>query len=109
MKVMRVAGKPVAIPDSLNWPGAETLPDPTVADLAVNFAGATARFVEAGFPIVSRADYEARREACQACPNWDAKGFLGLFGQCKACGCTKLKLGMATERCPKGRWPVQGS
>jgi hypothetical protein len=84
-------------------------PEPTAAELVANFAGATARWVGAGFPVVSEAVYAARTAACEACELWVAEARLGL-GKCLApgCGCTKLKRWWASEKClhPDGpRWP----
>lgn len=50
---------------------------------------------------VSTEEEEERRQTCEACPYLDAERF-----KCNACGCSKLglKLTLATEDCPKGRW-----
>lgn len=84
------------------------LTEPTAAELAVNFASAMARWIEAGVPVVSQAIYDARAAACGSCELWDGAARFGL-GKCQApgCGCTKFKRWLATERCkhPQGsRW-----
>ena len=86
------------------------LAEPTPAEMAVSVTQAAARWIAAGFPVVSDNVYAARATACEACPLWDGAARLGL-GKCNApgCGCTKLKRWLATEQCkhPEGsRWPV---
>jgi hypothetical protein len=45
-----------------------------------------------------------RKSICQACEFWSPEGFRGT-GKCTKCGCsTWVKLRMATERCPIGKW-----
>jgi hypothetical protein len=84
------------------------LEEPSHAELIVNVTQAGARWIAAGFPLVSDDVYAARTAACEACPLWDAAARRGL-GKCNApgCGCTKFKRWLATERCkhPEGsRW-----
>lgn len=81
------------------------LPEPTIAELASNFAMATARWAAAGFVVVNPADYAARSAVCQACEFWDDSARLGL-GKCRhtQCGCTRFKRWLATEKCPMGKW-----
>lgn len=43
-----------------------------------------------------------RLAACEKCEFFDAR-----MGQCNACSClVALKAQLATEKCPKRRWPV---
>lgn len=82
--------------------------EPTPAELAVNFTGAMARWIQAGVPVVTQAVYYAREAACEPCELWDAAARFGL-GKCMApgCGCTKFKRWLATEQCkhPQGsKW-----
>lgn len=80
--------------------------EPTIAELASNFAGAIARWSSDGFPVVTAGQYKDRAAACETCEHWDGSARLGL-GKCKApgCGCTKLKRWLATEKCPLAKWP----
>lgn len=95
--------------------GVEILPapahedGPSLVDLARNFAGATARWVTAGLPVVTQEVYAGRAVICGGCEYWQADARLGL-GECTApgCGCTSLKLWLATERCPEGKWAAEG-
>lgn len=42
-----------------------------------------------------------RMSACYQCPDFDSEG-----EQCKICSCfVRLKAELATETCPKRRWP----
>jgi hypothetical protein len=42
-----------------------------------------------------------RMSACYMCPDFDSEG-----EQCKICSCfVRLKAELATEKCPKHRWP----
>ena len=81
--------------------------EPTMAEMAVNFAGAVAEWSLRGFPVVTEEEYAARAAICDSCDFWDPQARLGL-GKCKApgCGCTKLKRWLRTEKCVKGKWPV---
>jgi hypothetical protein len=81
--------------------------NPSTAVLVGRAAKAGLRWVGAGMPLVARATYRQRLTACQACAYWKPAARLGL-GKCRApgCGCTGLKLRLATERCPVGRWPA---
>jgi len=95
------------------------LDQPSIGDMLVDFAQATARFVAAGCPIVTPDQFRAVLDTCETCrdpdgrPRWDPQGNLGL-GRCSACGCTSMKLHWATVACPLGRWrnplapPLQG-
>ena len=80
-------------------------PEPTIAELATNFAGAMSRWAADGFAVLDRAGYDARATVCDACEFWDGAARLGL-GKCKApgCGCTGMKRWLATEKCPLGKW-----
>ena len=60
-------------------------------------AAATGGQVAASSNVIKR-----RREICQTCDNWTG-------GRCKLCGCfTSLKIKLATEACPIGKWGVEG-
>lgn len=79
--------------------------EPTVAELAENFAAAMERWARAGFRTVSREVYESRAAICDGCGYWQPKARLGL-GKCAAlgCGCTRFKRWLASERCPMKKW-----
>jgi hypothetical protein len=78
---------------------------PSTFEMAVNLSSAMRRWAASGLKTVSEQEYEARSAVCSACAFWDASARMGL-GKCNApgCGCTKLKLWLATEKCPIGKW-----
>ena len=80
-------------------------PEPTAAELAKNFAGAMLRWAGAGWATLDQAGYQARLDTCGGCDRWDPRARGGL-GKCSACGCIRLKLWLATERCPLAKWPA---
>ena len=82
----------------------KVMAEPTKADLAVNVTKAAWAWAAAGLPVVTQLVYDGRRAICDACEHWDATAFLGM-GKCKACGCSSLKLWLATSRCPLKKWP----
>jgi len=46
---------------------------------------------------------DARRATCEACPRLDRQQM-----RCTSCGCfIQLKMSLATEDCPDGRWPTR--
>ena len=79
------------------------------AELLAQFGLSAANFTASGFAPLGLCDALlealAEREAtCRACPEWDAAA-LNATGRCRKCGCsTWVKLRMATERCPIGKW-----
>lgn len=90
------------------WTG--DLPEPDAAEMAVNLGKAAVKWVAAGFPVVTQAQYDERSAICGPCEYWDGAANLR-FGKCKApgCGCTKFKRWLATEQCkhPQGsKWPA---
>jgi len=76
---------------------------PTVPAMLLSFTAAVARFVAAGLPVASEAQFRERLAVCQGdgdkarCRHWNGS-------RCLACGCIKIKLHLATERCPLGKW-----
>lgn len=85
------------------------LPEPTVAQMLGNFAGAMVEWVKRGAPVVPEATYQARLIACRSCPghHWDEAARMGA-GKCShpSCGCTKAKLWLGTSTCPIKHWPA---
>ena len=55
-------------------------------------------------PITKTEVFNDRIEICKKCEYWAGNAF-AKTGKCKICGCsTQLKLRMATEKCPVGKW-----
>lgn len=75
---------------------------PPPLDLLQNLAAAANRWRKAGCPVVDEKTLDLRKSTCAACRYWNPKKWFGL-GQCThpGCGCTRMKLLWATERCPK--------
>jgi hypothetical protein len=75
------------------------IPNPWVAAQA---AARAARAVMKRAPLtVSQETVDLRTKICHKCEFFDPN-----FGQCKVCSCIiSLKAQLATEKCPKGKWP----
>jgi hypothetical protein len=74
-------------------------PIPTTAELSTNFTKAMLGWAKAGFPTVKRKTYEQRHAICNTCEHWSPDGLLGT-GRCRKCGCSGVKLWLATSTCP---------
>lgn len=61
------------------------------------FVWAVGRWAFFGFPITAEVVYYRRRAVCGKCDHWTGSG-------CGVCGCNGVKLRIATERCPLGKW-----
>lgn len=79
---------------------------------ALQFGQAMFSWAAAGFPVTTWDQFKARLQQCEGdaelgiprCPQYHvSKGGIGLT-HCGACGCTKLKLFVFSERCPIGKW-----
>ncbi len=83
----------------------ELLPEPTFLEEIGHGGTAFVKWIAAGRPIAPPEIRAMRYENCLVCEYWSNRARFGL-GKCKhpACGCTKLKLRWATERCPIGKW-----
>lgn len=62
-----------------------------------NFAKAITTWARRGFPVVTLDQFHGRLNTCRGCAEWT-----GLT--CKRCGCSGLKLWLATEKCPLNKW-----
>lgn len=80
---------------SAETPGESTNEPPSWWRSGLNFIEAVARYVSAGCPNVTEAQYRERMEICAHCP-------LCRNANCLLCGCSlESKAKMATERCPR--------
>jgi len=90
------------------YQGGVLFPEPTLRDVLVNASTALARFIKAGCPVLSQEDIHRRSAVCtgkheaRPCSEWSTDG---LYAHCALCGCSKLKMWLATEKCPLGKWP----
>jgi hypothetical protein len=73
---------------------------------AARFARAMGTWVMAGMPVVTPEEYQRRIDICIQCPMFGGETSIGKIA-CKKCGCSGLKLRMATEKCPMGKWEVK--
>lgn len=77
--------------------------------MAANFARSMATWAREGFPLVSYATFRERYLTCSGdethprCPHFRQWNSFGLT-KCGACGCFSVKLKLATEKCPRGKW-----
>lgn len=73
---------------------------PSVLAMAGSAVMAAGKWAAAGLPEASQEQLAKRQAECRACDRWDSRA-----ERCLECGCyTQIKLRMATERCPLGRW-----
>ena len=71
---------------------------PPLSEMVNTFAKAMVRWAGHGFELVDRLEYFRRQSICSKC-NERRKG------RCKKCGCNlKMKLALATEKCPMNYW-----
>lgn len=79
------------------------IPNPWNAGKALK---SIAQQISRGKPLtVSQETVDIRLRTCHECDFFDPN-----FGQCKVCSCiVSLKAQLATEKCPKGRWPFTNS
>jgi hypothetical protein len=77
----------------------------SISTKALTFLQAMRTWKSAGFPLPTRRMIHNRLTICKACEQFLPGGNL-MLGECKKCGCTKLKTFLATEKCPLGKWPA---
>lgn len=84
---------------------------PSLTQLAQTFAGSMVAWVKQGAPVLTWEQMMSRRDVCtgsvekgtSACPQWHGDAGFHM-GRCGQCGCLSLKLFLATEKCPLGKW-----
>jgi hypothetical protein len=82
---------------------------PNWLQVAAQFGAALARWILSGLPLVTWDQFKARHLQCTGddvsprCPHFTTFKSIGLT-KCGKCGCSTVKLYLATERCPIGRW-----
>jgi len=72
-------------------------------DQASRFASSMAKWAMKGFKIVPQEIENQRKEICDSCEFWDKTAFFG-NGKCMKCGCSSMKMRLAHEKCPIGKW-----
>lgn len=76
---------------------------PTKTELLTRAGNAIKNFVNNGFKLVTAEQLLDRRSVCEECSLWNGEGSFGM-GRCGSCGCTGLKLHVASEKCPLNKW-----
>ncbi len=73
----------------------------TLGQKMTRLRGELKRWAVKGFPLVPREVRASRLAVCRACEYHQPKGNMGL-GRCSypGCGCTNVKLALATSKCP---------
>lgn len=74
---------------------------PTLAEMLKNVSRAAANWAAAGFPVTEQRTYMHRAATCATCPHHSADAWVHA---CAICGCSGIKLHLASERCPAGKW-----
>ena len=80
---------------------------PTPFEKAAQFSRAMFAWVKQGCPVLDGPAYAARKAVCLDCEWWRGEGTAIGTGKCGKCGCSGLKLFLATERCPIGKWEAE--
>lgn len=81
------------------YPLLMTTEKPTKLQMARQFAYESTRWAVYGAPRVSEEVFQFRLDQCEGCHFWNGQSAFG-YGKCGKCGCSGLKLFMATTRCP---------
>ena len=87
---------------------------PPISEQIKNLHEELRRWQEAGRPVVSKVDLLERYSICKGCEFHNPSRIL-VLARCMKCGCSGLKLHMATTKCPDGNWgsltenPPEGS
>lgn len=94
----------------LEVPDGKTEKQPGLFELAGRFTAAMARWALSGFPVVGYEVFKQRYRTCAGdedgtprCPEFKTFKPFG-FAKCGQCGCASVKLYLATEKCPLGKW-----
>ncbi len=77
---------------------------PSVARQARNVTAAWLKWSAAGCPKRSREEVQRIAALCETCVYGGDRHPVFRYKRCKKCGCSRIKLGWATERCPVGKW-----
>lgn len=77
--------------------------EPSLLAKAGALATSLQTWMRFGFAVASDEDVAKRRAICEPCPFWEGEAYLGA-GKCSKCGCSGIKLKLATSKCPIGNW-----
>jgi len=78
---------------------------PTLSQRFRSFGHALTEWKNSGYAVVSKEVLADREDQCMSCGWWRGFASIGL-GSCGKCGCTGIKLFLATSKCPLNppRW-----
>lgn len=78
---------------------------PTVKDRLGMFMRAIVEWVGTGAKVTTHEQFEERLAQCKACQYYNGSSSITTIA-CRKCGCSKLKLFLASEQCPlpEPRW-----
>ncbi len=79
---------------------------PSMLARAGHLMKAVSDFALSGFKTCTYEQVAERQSICEGCPHWGGAAGGLVFIACGKCGCTRIKLALATEKCPKDKWPV---
>ena len=74
-----------------------------LSEMVAGFVKTTAEWLACGAPVVSPEQYKERAQLCLDCEFFDPEAFAGK-GRCTKCGCSGVKLYLATAACPIDKW-----
>lgn len=95
----RLATRPAPVPA----PVAPVTPPPVVVQVR-NVSRAWLRWTAAGCPRRTREELAAVTAYCESCAFGGDRHPVFGYRRCRKCGCSRIKLGWATEHCPAGKW-----
>lgn len=96
--VTRIARRLSKNPPDLSMKVTATMPE-----MMKNLGQAAILYATDGFKNCTKEQHDQRLDICKSCELWDASGYMGL-GKCKKCGCSGMKLWVASSQCPIGKW-----
>jgi hypothetical protein len=77
---------------------------PPMGQMAKTATQSAINWFSQGTPVSSEELLNKRKAICEGCEFWNSQAVRGL-GRCMKCGClTWIKIRMATEKCPIGKW-----
>jgi hypothetical protein len=68
-------------------------------DLAKNLKNSLVSWHRAGYPIVTRDEWQQRIQVCRTCSHWEELKQTQI-ARCLKCGCSSGKLLLKTSKCP---------
>jgi len=70
---------------------------PGVGEMLANFSYSILAWLDAGFPVTNKSQFQSRMAHCLECLDW-------VDHRCRKCGCYQVKQWLDTEKCPVNKW-----